>query len=552
MTEEQLTPPEELRIELLVDRMLEGALTTQETEELESIIAGGPEALGRFLQSVNLRAWLIWDNTQERAELVSLGDLALDVRREGLARAVGRHRRYSMFALALGSAAALLLAAVGVVLMRSVMPSPMADRATEVAASADNSKSPRANVGTGAGEAVAHLRWASSDARWRGHHDKFRVNAALLSGEEIYLEQGEARLHFKDGTEVTMFSPAGVVSDFPNQCRLLSGSISVHASETDKGGFAVLTKSGKVIDIGTDFEVVVDDFGLTEVGVVKGKVVAYPETDSLQPTRPVELLEGDRLQWNAALHVRFNAERGRLGAFADGSATGDIVMRPEDLVLSDDFGDEALDPGIWSTLGRVVPDAGYVQLGKELGGQLDQDDVPYLITKQQFDPAAGTIVVMGSVSFSERLHSYSGSVSVFTRAESQRGSFPREGYAYLATGLRCTFWPVADRPGQTMRVLVRPFPAGENVGILGEEFPLSRASSDWGFRFVDDGVKVSFTVQSLGGPSIERTVSCRSLFRGKANCIAFEGDPNSSVRLTDVRIYQLSDRDDHVHYGGGG
>ena len=551
MTEEQLTPPEELRIELLVDRMLEGALTAQELEELESIIAGGPETLERFLQSINLRAWLIWDNTQERVELVSVGALAVDVRREGLARAIGRRRRYSMFPIALGSAAALLLAAAGVVLMRSMVLTPLAGRATEEASSVGSSQPPSANVGTAAGEAVAHLRWASSDARWRGHHDEFRVNSALLSGEEVYLEWGKARLHFRDGTEVTMFSPARVVSDFPNQCRLLSGSISVHASETNKGGFAVLTNNGKIIDIGTDFEVVVDDFGLTEVGVLKGKVVAYPETDSLQPTRPIELLEGDRLQWNTALHVRFNAERGRLGALADGSETGDLAMRPEDLVLSDDFGTASLDPRIWSTLGRVVPDVGYVQLGKELGGQVDKDDVPYLITKQQLDPAAGAIVVTGSVAFSERLHSYSGSLSLFTRAESQRGSFPRTGYAYLATGLRCTFWPVANQPGQTMRVLVRPFSASENVGILGEEFPLSQVSSHWGFRLVDDGVNVTFTVRSLDGPSIDRTVSCRSLFRGKANSIAFEGDPNSSVRLTDIKIYQQPDRDDRSGKVGG-
>jgi hypothetical protein len=54
----------------------------------------------------------------------------------------------------------------------------------------------------------------------------------------------------------------------------------------------------------------------------------------------------------------------------------------------------------------------------------------------------------------------------------------------------------------------------------------------------DDGINVTFTVALRDDPSVTKTVTCRSLFRGKQNYVVFEGPRNGAVAVDRIQLFQ--------------
>jgi hypothetical protein len=54
----------------------------------------------------------------------------------------------------------------------------------------------------------------------------------------------------------------------------------------------------------------------------------------------------------------------------------------------------------------------------------------------------------------------------------------------------------------------------------------------------DDGINVTFTVSLRDDPSVNKTVTCRSLFRGKQNFVVFEGPVAGTVAIDRIQLYQ--------------
>ena len=54
----------------------------------------------------------------------------------------------------------------------------------------------------------------------------------------------------------------------------------------------------------------------------------------------------------------------------------------------------------------------------------------------------------------------------------------------------------------------------------------------------DDGVNVSLTVSLLGHPSLNKTVSCRSIFNGKNNHVALESSVSGTTLIERIEIHQ--------------
>ena len=54
----------------------------------------------------------------------------------------------------------------------------------------------------------------------------------------------------------------------------------------------------------------------------------------------------------------------------------------------------------------------------------------------------------------------------------------------------------------------------------------------------DDGINVTFTVSLRDDPSVNKTVTCRSLFRGKENFVVFEGPASGTVAIDRIQLYQ--------------
>ena len=387
----------------------------------------------------------------------------------------------------------------------------------------------------------AQVVWTSLDCNLASANSDVLEGTFLTDGQSIRIEKGEIKLHFKLGARVTLWGPSTFVVKSINAGILKSGNLTAEVAE-DARGFTVDVPNGKVVDLGTKFGVVVDDFGVAKVGVFDGEVITYQNQRQGKERKVESLTMGHGLQWDSIESKRFLIDRPSL-PLSNPAEESLFESRLSNLrpALADDFNDNNLDFDKWSILGSVEEKNGSLQLGGDTATSGNRGNVPYLLTKRQYDPSRGTIVITGNLIFRVPLDSNSGALSILTRAADRRGTFPRADYSYLATGVRSTFWPLNNEHGETLRILVRPSSDSVNVGLLGEDFSASRDSSEWIFQLVDDGINLSLTVIQKDDPEVRKTVSCRSLFKGSSNFIAIEGDPIASIRIDNLRIFQLED-----------
>ncbi|HAY79835.1 MAG TPA: hypothetical protein DCY79_08520 [Planctomycetaceae bacterium] len=130
-----------------------------------------------------------------------------------------------------------------------------------------------------------------SDAVWRKRPESW------LAGQPVELVSGAIELEMKAGAEVTVQGPARFQLDSPHQVKLTSGHL--HAVVPRKAiGFTVQTPASQVVDLGTEFDVTVDDQGATGVQVQRGEVELTSKTAEGQG-RQWNLKQGD-LKWLAA------------------------------------------------------------------------------------------------------------------------------------------------------------------------------------------------------------------------------------------------------------
>ncbi len=120
-------------------------------------------------------------------------------------------------------------------------------------------------------EAVARIINESGDADWyvesRTHSDL----SGLCRGDTIRLNTGSLRILFEHGTSLTLQGPAVLEVQDPMLARIYRGSIRVVVAKGAEG-FSIATPMAKVIDLGTEFGVRVDDRGGTDVAVFQGAV----------------------------------------------------------------------------------------------------------------------------------------------------------------------------------------------------------------------------------------------------------------------------------------
>ncbi len=155
------------------------------------------------------------------------------------------------------------------------------------------------------GRLVAEITSASPDIRWQRPNESYAVTSRVRAGQSLALALGSVELTYESGTTLRLTGP----SEFTvgeNGGMLERGEIVAHV--TDKGhGFTIHLPHGKIIDRGTDFGVVVDDFGVSEVNVFQGRVEAFPVVGSGGPPPKIDLTTGRRLQWSGSSIISMNA-----------------------------------------------------------------------------------------------------------------------------------------------------------------------------------------------------------------------------------------------------
>jgi hypothetical protein len=144
--------------------------------------------------------------------------------------------------------------------------------------------------------AVSAVLAAAVQARWAAPQGDLAVGQPLAAGP-LELTAGLAEVRFTNGVSLLIEAPARLVLRTDMRAELLAGKV-VATVPPPASGFTVETSATRLIDLGTEFGVEVDDGGETRVEVFRGKVkAAPPESDqanrassqpaaSSQPTAP--------------------------------------------------------------------------------------------------------------------------------------------------------------------------------------------------------------------------------------------------------------------------
>ncbi len=118
--------------------------------------------------------------------------------------------------------------------------------------------------------------------------DREHTTGDRLDRGVLKLVQGESLIRFDTGTEVQLLAPAVLDLRSPDEVILTRGELTVSVPR-QAVGFTVATPVGRVVDLGTVFDVSVESSGKTETRVRRGKVVFSPQSQGGIPGKPIEL-----------------------------------------------------------------------------------------------------------------------------------------------------------------------------------------------------------------------------------------------------------------------
>jgi ferric-dicitrate binding protein FerR (iron transport regulator) len=266
---------EELRE--LLRRLSDAPLSLEESARLNELLHGDPDACELYLKHLTLDAQLYHELG---------GRLPLPEELPAVARSAdgpratpaldSRRLRVARFA------AALLLGAGLTMLVSSILPRGRHDPLA--------SKPEESNA-----DSVATLLF-SDDCQWR--MKECPVEGQRLSAGALTLERGLVILRFDGGAAVVLEGPAELRVESRGCARLFHGRLTVRAPK-EAAGFTVRSPASDVVDLGTEFAIMVERGGATEVHVLEGEV------SHSKPGAPMEAAE----LLSAGHAIRYDGDR---------------------------------------------------------------------------------------------------------------------------------------------------------------------------------------------------------------------------------------------------
>lgn len=291
------------RLHDLAAAELDGAATDAERAELKSLVGRDSKFRKLYIEYIQDTASLRWSFAHSTIPLEEVQLSAQQATIEAWPVEFGGEKpvpRVSIrWAAYLALATALLIGA-GVYLL-----SPRAPDGVPLAASPDESK-PLGVIPSAPAQSVAILTRAI-DAVWEG--EALRELDRLYVGQILELKSGQVELIFDTGVEVVLqgrahFRVCSADSAYSNR-----GIISARVGADGKG-FTIDTPSARVVDLGTEFGVAVNEAGETEVAVFDGKVnLAVGAEPSVEAARQ-ELVQGE------AIRVGLNGQVDRVASIS--------------------------------------------------------------------------------------------------------------------------------------------------------------------------------------------------------------------------------------------
>jgi len=228
----------------LLSALVDGTISAADQERLESLLRGDRAARDAYRDFMQLESMLAWELAAPASDV-----MPPEPERPGEppARLPCRPwRRSAAWLLPLALAAA---AAAAVAVLPMFQPQPLAP--------------------AGDTDAPAALLSDATDAEWADGL-LLEPGAAVAAGP-LRLVAGSAQLRFASGAFVTLSGPAEIEVLDGNSLFLRSGRIIPYVPKSARG-FTVVSPTGEVIDLGTEFAVSVDAEGRTDVHVISGDV----------------------------------------------------------------------------------------------------------------------------------------------------------------------------------------------------------------------------------------------------------------------------------------
>ena len=140
------------------------------------------------------------------------------------------------------------------------------------------------------GRLVAEVTYVSNSAIWQNPNGSYAIASHVRSGQTLTLERGQIELTYLSGTKLLLTGPTEFLVQ-PAGGKLRRGELVARVPEAGHG-FTIETPHGKVVDLGTEFGVVVDDFGVSQVSVFEGKVETFPTGTVRNSRDKIELTSG--------------------------------------------------------------------------------------------------------------------------------------------------------------------------------------------------------------------------------------------------------------------
>jgi hypothetical protein len=153
---------------------------------------------------------------------------------------------------------------------------------------------------------AAHFR-ELLNARWVAADVEPQPGDPIRAGQRLELSAGQVRIEFASGASALLQGPAILEVQSDNSGFLLLGRVTVTASTPASKGFTIQTRTGKAVDLGTEFTAEAGADGLSWFGVISGEVEVHRDGSK----SPQRLGKGEMITLEAGRQqVMVRVERG--------------------------------------------------------------------------------------------------------------------------------------------------------------------------------------------------------------------------------------------------
>jgi hypothetical protein len=114
------------------------------------------------------------------------------------------------------------------------------------------------------------------EVEWVAAETNIRAGDPLRCGQRIELARGSVGLEFSSGASVRLTGPVIFEAESPMTAILTMGRVAVTADTPESKGFTIRTRTGRIVDLGTEFTAEALPDGRCRIGVSSGAVSFHP------------------------------------------------------------------------------------------------------------------------------------------------------------------------------------------------------------------------------------------------------------------------------------